>query len=347
MKKKFFAFFIAAAFILNAAGFVSADTRTAKKQGNPLLALLPASDVVISLDAKRFFNSAVPQILSGNKGLLDEMNAHAEEFKTATGIDPRQFEQVAIGATLNPNSADSMELEPVTLARGNFNASSLAALAKYASNNSYREEKIGSRTIYIFSPKALIEKKRASTKDPSLLKIFDELVPRYSYEVAVTAYDANTLAFGTFERLKLVLTDDTPRVDAALLSAVNRNPNAVMSFAAKFPNGISDFVKLSDDELGRNLNAIRQVAGTVDLTGENVSISAAAKTFDLAHAQGLFTNLTVLRDFGKGVLASSKNPNNKIYARLLENAKITRNGSEVLLDLVIAQSDINLLLGAK
>jgi hypothetical protein len=36
-----------------------------------------------------------------------------------------------------------------------------------------------------------------------------------------------------------------------------------------------------------------------------------------------------------------------MYARMLENAKITRTGSEVLLNLLIAQNDINLLIGAK
>lgn len=347
MKKKFFAFFVAAAFILNAVGFVSADTRSGAKPVNPLLALLPASDVVVSMDAKRFFNSALPQILSGNKGLLADMNAQADEFKTATGIDPRQFEQVAVGATVKQGSGEDMDLEPVSLARGNFNASSLAALAKYASNNTYREEKLGSRTVYIFSPKALIEKHKAVVKNPSLLKTLDDFLPRHSEEVAVTAYDANTLAFGTFERLKLLLTDGAPRVDAALLSAMGRNPNAVMSFAAKFPNGLSGLIKLEDDDLGRNLNSIRQVAGTIDFTGENVSISAAAQTLDVARAEGLNRNLNDLLTAGKYFLSGSKNPKSKSYTRMMESAKITRSGSEVLLNLLIAQSDINLLMGAK
>jgi hypothetical protein len=347
MKKRIFTFFIATAFILNAAGFAAADTRSGKKQVNPLLALLPASDIVVSMDAKRFYNSALPQILSGNKSLLDGINAQMDEFKTATGIDPRQFEQVAVGATVKPGSAEDMDLEPVSLARGNFNANSLAALAKYASNNNYREEKIGIRTIYIFSPKALIEKHKAIIKDPSILKVFDDLLPRYSDEIAVTAYDANTLAFGTFERLKLLLNDSAPRVDAALLLAVNRNPNAVMSFAAKFPNGISDFIKLGDDELGRNLNSIRQIAGTIDFTGENILISAAAKTTDAARAEALHQNFSDLLAAGKYFLSGSKNPKNKTYVRMLEGAKVTRSGNEVLLNLLIAQSDVNLLIGAK
>jgi hypothetical protein len=347
MKKKFFAFFIAAAFILNAVGFVSADTRSVKKQVNPLLALLPASDAVISIDAKRFYNTALPQILSGNKEMLDDIYGEIDEMKRNTGIDVRQFENVAVGIAFNQISATDIDFEPVALARGSFNASSLAALAKYASNNNYREEKVGSRTVYIFSAKELIEKQKTIVKNSVIQKIFDHLLPRASGEVAVAAYDNNTLAFGKLERLKLMLTDEKSRVDAGLLAAVNRNPNAVMSFAAKFPNGISGFIKLSDDELGRNLNSIRRISGNVDVTAENVSVSVAAKTFDIPHAQGLYNNLTVLRDWGTGLLGSSKNANNKIYARLLENAKITRSGSEVLLDLLIAQSDVNLLIGAK
>lgn len=344
MKKRFFAFFILSVFILNAAGFVIADTKPVKKQPNALLALLPASDVVISLDGKRFFESALPQILSGNKEMLDALDAHADEFKTNTGIDIRQFEQIAVGATIKQISDTDTDIEPVALARGNFNANSLPALAKYASSDSYREEKIGNRTVYMFSPKKLIERQKTTVKNSVFQKIIDHLIPRGADEIAVTAYDANTLAFGKFERLTLMLTDAKSRVDANLLAAVNRNPNAVMSFAAKFPNGVSGFIKWGDVQ---NLNAIRRISGSLDVAGENVSISAAAKSFDVAHAEGLRQNLSDAREIGKVLLASSKNPQNKIYARLADSVKITRNGSEVLLDLLIVQSDIDLLIGAK
>lgn len=346
MKKKFFAFLIAATFIVNAVGFVSAGTRAVKKPANPLLALLPASDAVVSLDAKRFFTTAVPQIFSGNKEKLDEINAHAEEFKSATGIDPRQFEQIAVGATLKQTAPGKMDVEPVALVRGTFNASSLAALAKYASNNNYREEKIGARTVYIFSAKDLIEKKKAAVKPGGFEKIIEDLLPGASGEIALTAYDDKTLAFGKFQRLTEMLTGAS-RVAPGLLAAVNRNPNAVMSFAVDFPNGISGFIKLGDDELGRSLNSIRRVSGSIDVNAENVSISAAAKTLDVPSAQGLYDNLSELRNFGAGLLAGSKNPNNKVYGRLIESAKITRSGSQVLIDLVVAQSDLNQLAGAK
>lgn len=338
---------IAAALMSNFAALVTADSKSSKKQANALLALLPASDVVISMDGKRFFDTALPQILSGNKETLDEINAHAEDFKKNTGIDPRQFEQIAVGGAIKQNSADDIDIEPVALARGNFDANSLVALAKFASENNYREEKVGARTVYIFSPKKLIEKHRSTVKNPLMQKILNNLLPRFTHEIAITAYDANTLAFGRLERLKLMFTESKSRVSADLMAAVNRNPNAVMNFAASFPNGISGFVKLADDDLGNNLNSIRRISGSIDAAGENFVIAAAAKSVNLAGAQGLHTNLVVLRDFGVGLLGNSKNENNKLYARLIENAKITRNGTEVLLDLSILQSDVNLLLGAK
>ena len=93
MKHRFFAFFIVFTFVLNATGAAFADTKQVKTQ-NALLALLPASDAVVALDAKRFFNVALPQILSGNKEMMDEVNGKIDDFKAKTSIDIRQFEQI-------------------------------------------------------------------------------------------------------------------------------------------------------------------------------------------------------------------------------------------------------------
>ena len=65
-------------------------------------------------------------------------------------------------------------------------------LAKFAAKDTYREEKIGSRTVYIFSPKELIEKNKSAVKSSFIQKILDNLLPRLNGEIAVTAYDNNT-----------------------------------------------------------------------------------------------------------------------------------------------------------
>jgi hypothetical protein len=346
MKSKFFAVLIACAVVLNAAGAAFADTKSSKNQ-NQLLALLPASDGVVALDAKRFFNVALPQILSGNKALLDEINGKIDDFKAKTSIDMRQFDQIAVGVAAKQISATDTDFDPVVLARGTFSASSIVTLAKFASNGTYKEEKIGSRTVYVFTAKDIIEKNKPTTKSSMIQKILDKILPRLSGETAVTVYDNNTLAFGKPDRLRLMLTDNKSRVDANLLTQVNRSPNAVMSFAANLPKGFSSFMTLEDDELGKNLDAVRQVYGMMDVTGENTQVAFTAKTLEAAQAEGMLKSLTNFRDLGKILLGGSKGEDKKVYVRMLENLKITRAGSEVTFDLVVPQTDINVLIGAK
>lgn len=346
MKNRFFALFIAFTFILNAAGLTLADTKSSKNQ-NQLLALLPASDAVVALDAKRFFGVALPQILSGNKEMLDEINGKIDDFKAKTSIDIRQFEQIAVGVAGRQISATETDFEPVILARGNYTASSLLTLAKFASNGTYKEEKIGSRTVYIFSAKEIIEKNRPTSKSSLLQKILDKILPSLSGETAVTAYDNNTLAFGNLKRLRLMLTDSKSRVDANLLAQASRNPNAVMSFAANLPQGMSSLVDLDNDELGKNLDAIRHINGMMDVSGENTMVSFTAKTLEIKQAETLRQTMTDLCDLGRMLLGGSSGADKKAYARMLEGAKISQKGSEVMLDLQVPQSDINVLIGSK
>ncbi|MFN2391790.1 MAG: hypothetical protein ABR566_07460, partial [Pyrinomonadaceae bacterium] len=145
MKNKIFALLVACAFSLNLVGVAFADVKTKKteRQTQQLAASLPASDGVITLNTQRFFNEALPQILSANQPMLNGIVAKIDEIKNRTGIDLRQFEQFAVGISSKKVSAKKMDFEPVILARGNFNAGALLAVAKVASKGKYREEKIG------------------------------------------------------------------------------------------------------------------------------------------------------------------------------------------------------------
>lgn len=345
MKTKIFALFIVFGFVLNLIGTTFAESKN--KQTNELVALLPASDGVMNLDVKRFFAVALPQILSGNKEMLDEIYAKIDEFKSNTGIDIRKFDQMAVGVTAKEISAKETNYEAVSLARGNFSADSVAKLAKFASNDKYREEKIGDRTVYIFSPKEMIEKNKPTAKNAMLQKFLNMILPHLSGEMAVTAYDKKTLAFGTPDKLRFMLTESKSRIDADLVVLVSRNPSAVMSFAGNMPKGASSFIDLGDDELGQNIDSIRQMFGSMDVIGENTIVSVTAKTLDVKRAEGLQQNMSDLREVGKAILGGSKREDQKMYARLLENAKISRNGTEVSLDVQVPQSDMNILVGAK
>ena len=104
------------------------------------------------------------------------------------------------------------------------------------------------------------------------------------------------------------------------------------------------FVDMGEDEFGRKLKAINQMYGSIGVGDANVRLSLAAKTLKPEDAQALEEMLAGLQMIGKGFLRDGKGANNKVYARMLENARITRAANQVMLDLQVPQGDINILL---
>ncbi len=348
MKHKFFALAIIATVLLNGINTVFADAKTNRKAvpTNQLAALLPASDGVLTVDIKRLLSETVPQILSGKPDTLAVINGKIDEISQKTGLDLRQFEQVAVGVSFKQISAQEIDLEPIVLARGKYNAGALIALAKLASNGKYREEKIGSRSVYVFTPKEIVEQNKPQTKNSQIDDVIGRIIDSLSREVAVTSFDANTLAFGSLARVRETF-ETKAKVGADVLSPINRKPNAVMSFSAKLPNNLSNYLKLDNDEFGDTLNTIRQVSGSLETVNGSTIVSAIAKTSKAEEAQNLQEMLQGLQMLGKTLLGSSKGADKQVYARMIDSAKIAREGTEVVFDLQVPQNDINILLGAK
>lgn len=345
MKNKFFALFVACAFLLNGVGAAFAETNSPIKtrQTAQLAALLPASDGIMLLDTQRLFSDALPQILSGNQPLLNEIVGKVDEVKSRTGIDLRQFQQVAVGVSTKRISAREIDLEPILLARGTFNAGALLAVAKVASKGKYREEKIGDKTVYVFAMNEIINKNNQPAAKSSW---FDRMFGNLNRELAVTAYDNNTLAIGSTARLRETLQART-NLNSQLLDLVYRKQNVVMSFGANLPDGLSRFVNLDNDELGKNIDAIRQIYGTLDVAGENTNLQMTAKTAKPEQAQGLQDTLQGLQMVGKALLGNSKDAKKIVYGRMIDNAQISRSGNELMINLQVPQTDINALIGEK
>jgi hypothetical protein len=308
-----------------------------RKQVDPLVAKLPASDAVAVIDARRFFDEALPKILAAQPGLLGKINGHLTEFQTKTGIDARKFDRLAIGANIKKEAVKDFDVDFVVLARGSMNAGSLIAGAKLASNAGYREETLAGRTIYIFTPETVANK----TAPDSTAAAVASKVPA---ELAVTAYDATTLAIGSPARVRDTL-EAKAGISPDLTSLLTQRANPVVAFASRVPEGARNLLPMDNDELGKNIDSIRFIYGWTDFGAGNASMNLTARTVTPANAKGLYDTVDFLKTLGKGLLGNSKKPENAVYARLIDSAKLSNNGSEVAIDLTVAQSDIDLLLG--
>lgn len=356
MIKKISAFFLACAFVLNGVGMIVAAPENEPAaidrndaQTSPLAALLPASDGVITVNMLRVVRDALPQVLSSNQLMLNEILGKLDEVKAKTGIDLRQFEQIAVGVSPKIAAPQKVKVAPIILARGTLNAGALLALAKVGANGKYREEKIGDRAVYVFSPKQIVAQNKPQTTNPNGAmhgKIVSAMFDRLPDEIAVAAYDANTLAIGSLARLRQTFAAGS-RVAPDVLNLVSRKPNALMSFGMNLPNGLSPFIPLENDELGKNLDAIRQISGAVDVGGTSATASVIAKMVGAAQAKDLSDTLSGFQMIGKAFFGGAKTPQKQLYSRLIDNAKIAQSGSEVSIDLLVPQSDIDILVGAK
>jgi len=346
MIKKIFAFTLAMLFLLNASAFADTKKPRGKKaasQTNRLVALLPASDGVMFLDVQRLLNEALPQILSANPAKLNEINEQIEQLKTQTGFDVRQFEQIAVGVTLKQTTTAKNTVDPVILARGKYNSDALLTLAKIALKGKYREEKVGNKAFYVFAAREILAEHKAKFNGNSMLKIFDFLSKKMPPEIAVTTVDANTLAIGSIARVRETV-ESKAKVGADVAALLNRKPNSIMSFGANTPVGLQQFFDLDDDMLGQSLSAIRQIYGAVNLSGGNVVAFVGAKSTNAEQAKSLEETLGGMQALVKGFLSSARSDEKKVYARIVESAKITRAGTEVSIDLQIPNTDVGLLI---
>jgi hypothetical protein len=350
MKKNIFAFLTLAAVVFGAVGFGFAQTTKDSKKArtiNDLLTLLPASEAAMAIDAKRLFGEALPQVLSGNQPLLSEILRKFDEIKSRSGVDYKQFQQVAVGVSSIKTAGSGFDFETLVLARGQFNSAGLMTAAKAAANGKFREEKIGERTVYVFSPQDAIEQNKAKVPNSKYVDIFTKMFAGLNREMALTSYDNNTLVLGSLARVRELFESTTPRISAEVLGLVSRKPNAIANFGALLPTGLTPFMELDDDNLGKSLAGIRQLSGAMDIAGGNTIVSVAAKTAEPEQAKGLKETIEGFQSFLPGVLKSSKGEDKKVYARMLENARVAQNANEVTLDLQVPQADINVIIGEK
>ena len=343
MKSKLLAFFTLSILLLNSAVFAAADVKSRGKVDTAaIVALLPASDAVTVIDMKRFLGSAIPQMLSGNQQLLGEVNKALDDAKARTGIDFRQFEYIAAGVSATKVDVKKYDFDTVIVARGQINSGALLAAAKLAANGKYSEEKIGERTVVVFEPTEVIQQNlpQGQAKKAGLLsKVFGG-----KREIAATSLDGTTLIFGSVERVKLALSG-TSRVSPDVANLLPKTTAPVMSFAGKVPGGLSVFLPLENDELGKQVDSIQYLYGSMDVSGMATMINATARTAQAADATGLKDTLEGLQMIGKALLGSAKGSDKQLYGRLLETVKFTARGNEVTMDLSIAQSDMNQLVG--
>lgn len=310
-----------------------------------LSARLPESDAAAVMDVNRLVNTALPQILAGNQALLSDFQGTIDTVKDRTGIDLRRFSTAAIGLKAIKRGEKDFDFSGVVIANGDLNMPALLAAAKLAANGKYREVKANGSTIIIFPMKDLADTAgRSKGRSAKTASKAHSALGGPAGEIAVTILDQTTLALGSLAQVKQVVTGSS-HVSPDLVSLLPKEAVPVFSFAAKTPDGMSTFMPLDNDELGKNIDSIKYLFGSMNVTPAGTQLTATARTMTAENAQSLKETLEGLQMIGKALLGGSKGADKEVYARLVNNVVFSTTGNDVNLDLAIEQADVNFLVG--
>jgi len=311
-----------------------ARSRTSPQPAAPsLLSSLPESDAIAQVSVNRLLNDVIPRVMANNPSKLAEMNASIERFKTRTGLDPRSFDQVALGFHYTYPSEGVTKIVTAALARGTFSAGAMIAAGRLAANGKYREEKYAGKSVYIF------------TLDESL-RLFG-VIDLKLRELAASPVDTNLLAVGDPVSVRSVIdaAAGRKRNNTELISLATRDPNAVIGFGGNISPQIIKNLNLGNASFAGDLSGLRQGYGSVNATEKDVELFIGAKTVDADAARNLGDTLEGLKQFGAMFVGRLTGAKGALAKSALANLKIATTANELQIRTAVAQSDIGPLVG--
>lgn len=293
-----------------------------------LLSSLPPSDAVALVDVNRVINEALPKLLAENPTKLTEITNELAKFKTQTGLDPRSFQQIALGFSYKYPREGITKISTAVLARGTFNAAGMVAAGRLAADGKYSEENYQGKTIYIFS----------LNRQVRLFGLFDINVR----DLAVTPLDANTLALGDVEGVRGVIDANKARrhPTSELLALASTDPNAIVGFGGNISPTLLENLSLSNDTIARELTAVRQVYGTLGMTNADLELMMTARTVDNYAARNLGDTVEGLKQLGAFFINRLSAAKSTLARSALNNLKVTTVGNELQIRTAVAQSQV-------
>lgn len=307
---------------------------SATKIPNDLLAALPESDAVTLIKVQRLLVEGLPKILAENPEKLTESNAEIEKFKTKTGIDPRAFDELALGMHYSHPREGITKVDTVGLARGSFSAAAFIAAGRTAAKGKYREEKYHGVTIYVF------------TLDQQI-KIFG-ILDTPVRDLAVCVMGSNLLALGNPAALRTVIDLGKTRraANTELISLATQDSNALIGFGGNVTPALLQNLNLDNEAIAKDVSTIRQVYGTVGLAAKDFEVFLAARTTDAASAKNLGDTLDGLSQIGALFVGRLPAPKGSVARTALSNLKITTQGNELRIRTAVAQAQLGSLMRA-
>jgi hypothetical protein len=314
--------------VFAATAFAQKTRTTAAKPAPTLLTSLPPSDAVALIKVNRLLDEALPKLLAQNPVKLAEVTNELVKFKTQTGLDPRSFDQIALGLSYKYPREGITKVSTIALARGTFNPGAIAAAGRLAANGKYAEQKYGGKTIYVFT----------LGTQTRLFGLWDLKVQ----DLAVSVLDGNTLALGDLDAVHGAIDANKTQKHAnpELIALASRDPDAILGFGGHIAPTVLQNLSLSSDTIARALTAVRQVYGTLGMTSTNLELMVAARTVDTSSAKNLSDTVEGLKMLGGIAVGRMSGAKGTLAQSALDNLTINAAGNEVQIKTAVAQSQV-------
>jgi hypothetical protein len=298
-----------------------------------LMSSLPQSDAVAQVKVKQLLSEAMPRILANNPAKLSEVNASIERFKERTGLDPRMFQQVAIGVRYTYPSEGVTKLETVALANGSFSASAMVTAGAIAAKDKYRQEKYQDKTLYIFTLEENVK----------LLGLFDFRIG----ELAAAPLDNNVLALGDPAAVRSAIDASRQRkpVNGELIALASRDPDAVIGFGSNMTEQLITNLDFGNAPIVDDLKKLRQVYGSVSTTTRDLQLFLAGRAVNAEAAQSLSDQLGTLQQLGAIFVVRLSGAKGVLARSALSNMKIVSAANELQIRTSVAQAEVGPLFG--
>ncbi|MDQ1557009.1 MAG: hypothetical protein QOD32_69 [Pyrinomonadaceae bacterium] len=292
-----------------------------------LLASLPTSDAVMSVDVRRLLSDALPRAYNNNPAELARINSEIDKFKADTGLDARQMERLVVGVSYKQTPAGKTLVETVAIARGNFRNASFAP-----ANRTAQEQKYAGKTIQVFSV----------DKQVKLVGLFNLRVT----DLAVAMLDANTVAVGKLERVQAAIDAQAGRgrVAPEITALATRDANALIGAGGNIPASLTQNLDMGN--ISRSIAAVRQFYSTLGTTANGFNMLTALRTDSASAAQSLSSMIAGLKQLAPFALGQMPAARQRPLRNLVENTKVNTEGNEVLITLELAQVDVAALIDA-
>jgi hypothetical protein len=293
-----------------------------------LVAMLPASDLIVVVDVDRAFNELLPKLASLTAGGVDKLAKSIQDFTLKTGVDPSKIQNAVIGLSM-----DGQQGTGVIVIQGvDPDAQQIEAVMKEFGSE-FKTSDYRGKTIYNIASKA-----KAPSAGPLSLKTDD---------VALAALGGRRVAFGNMKVVKQVIDIQTGAaksgVSAAMTGALaETRASALVRFALNIPETLRAEAANQGD-LFKSVSTIKMILGTLDVVGDfNLSLDAIFRTASQNDAAELENGLKGLVELVRGIFGGG-DPKTNLFVQLLDQVKIGSKVNDVSLSITLPREIIDQL----